>query len=250
VKKLDSVELELYRNRKINPNQPSKVKKWLTPKRKNALTRMYIEYPYNCRYGHLLCPISEHYEYTEHKYYTFAIERDVHIRDSEEKLRFDATGKPITVKVFEIHNADNINVSHRQLHDVLIDNAVKCWSDDSRIDTLEKWRRDRRELHKLNEKSFPLRGRFNNISSVIFHESQPLYYLESIGMNGLTMQPYAKVKLASSRQYLFVELGNSLLNVSKNRRHKILKYGKTPKDSELELIDTKVKLAVRAYLGY
>ena len=44
--------------------------------------------------------------------------------------------QPITVKVFEIHNADNISVSHRQLHDVLIDNAVKSWSEDSRIDTI------------------------------------------------------------------------------------------------------------------
>ena len=197
-----------------------------------------------------MCTNPEHYEHTEHNYYTFAIEHIIQIRDELERLRFDANGKPITVKVCEIQNADKMSVTHKRYHELLIDNAVKYWSDDSRRETLENWKRDRRELHKLNERSFPLRGRFNNISSVIFHDNQPLYYLESIGMNGLTMQPYARVKLASSRQYLYVELGNSLIGISKNRKRKILKYGKLPKESELETIDNKVKIAVKTYLNY
>ncbi len=237
--------------RKIDPNIVKNTSpKWLTNERKQAMIRIFLEYPDNCLQGHYLCTNPEHYEYTEHNYYTFAIEHIIQIRDELERLRFDANGKPITVKVCEIQNADKMSVTHKRYHELLIDNAVKYWSDDSRRETLENWKRDRRELHKLNERSFPLRGRFNNISSVIFHDNQPLYYLESIGMNGLTMQPYARVKLASSRQYLYVELGNSLIGISKNRKRKILKYGKLPKESELETIDNKVKIAVKTYLNY
>jgi len=50
--------------------------------------------------------------------------------------------------------------------------------------------------------------------------------------------------------YLFIELGNSLMNVSKHRRRKIMRYGKQANESELELIDTKIKQAVKAYLNY
>ena len=260
---MDSNELAIYRNRKVNPNQVKrKFPKWLTNDRKQAMIRLFLEYPDNCLQGHYLCPIKEHYNLVEHRDYTYAVRHDVAV-----KLKADNGDKIDTIMpVYAIDNsvkidkyidrqvlnlqADNISVTHKQLHDVLINNAIEVWREDSRIDSIQEWQRDRRELHKLNERSFPIRGRFNNISSVIFHESQPLYYLDSIGMNGLTMQPYAKVKLASSKMYLFIELGNSLMNVSKHRRRKILRYGKLPKEAELELIDTKIKQAVRAYLNY
>lgn len=234
---------------KVNPNFIKReYPKWLTNERKQTMIRLFLEYPDNCLQGHYLCTIPEHYEHTEHNYYTYTIEHIVPIKidDDYNNIHIDTTSS-----VCEVLDADKMSVKHKRLHELLIDNAVKCWSDDSRRETLDNWQRDRRELHKLgNERSFPLRGRFNNISSVIFHDNQPIYYLESIGMNGLTMQPYARVKLASSKQYLYVELGNSLIGISKNRKRKILKYGKLPNERELETIDTKVKLAVKAYLNY
>ena len=49
------------------------------------------------------------------------------------------------------------------------------------------------------------------ISSMdIFHDKQPLYYLEALGISGLKLQPFAKVKIASSYMRLYIDLGNSL----------------------------------------
>jgi len=52
----------------------------------------------------------------------------------------------------------------------------------------------RKLMHSLHEKNLPIRGRFNNISSEIWHNQQPVYYLESLGMDGLKLKPFAKVK--------------------------------------------------------
>ena len=42
-------------------------------------------------------------------------------------------------------------------------------------------------------------------------------------MNGLTLKPFAKVKLSSSYEYLYVDLGTSLRAVSKNKKRKAIR---------------------------
>jgi len=90
---MDSLELVAYRNRKIDPNQVKrKSPKWLTNERKQAMIRMYLEYPDNCLQGHFLCPIREHYNHTQYNYYTYAVEREIHLRDDTEQYRYNADG--------------------------------------------------------------------------------------------------------------------------------------------------------------
>ena len=131
-----------------------------------------------------------------------------------------------------------------------IQRLIKCWVEDDRDEANSLWERERKTLHTLNEKRLPLRGRFNNVSSVIWHEQQPIYYMESIGVNGLTCQPFAKVKMASSYYHLYIDLGDSLKTVSKHRKRKAIRYNKPLPSSIDELIKNKIALAVKHYLSY
>ena len=141
------------------------------------------------------------------------------------------------------HKPCSIPEHHYQ---VVIEHLIEDWKEDDR----ENWKLERKALHSLGERRLPIRGRFNNISSDIFHDRQPLFYLEGLGISGLTLQPFAKVKLSSSWLRLYVDLGDSLKAISKNKRRKAIRYGK-PLPQEVEARVTKlVTLAVKDYLNH
>ena len=135
-------------------------------------------------------------------------------------------------------------------YEVFIESLIDDWQADDRAQALADWQAERKAIHALNEKRLPLRGRFNNISSTIWHESQPIYYLESIGMNGLTLKPFAKVKLSSSYQHLYIDLGDSLRCISKNKKRKAVRYHKPLPQSVDEIVAQLIMKAVKDYLKY
>ena len=90
-----------------------------------------------------------------------------------------------------------------------------------------------------------MRGRFNTIAKDRFYAEQPEYYLEGIGISGLTFKPFAKVRLASSFMHLHIDLGDSLKGIGKNQRRKAIRYGRVS-----EAINQKVRQAVRHYLDH
>ncbi|MBA7673093.1 hypothetical protein ES703_81281 [subsurface metagenome] len=95
---------------------------------------------------------------------------------------------------------------------------------------------------------YPVLGRFNAISKTIYADSQPLYYLEGQSVSGLILKPFVKVRIASSYMRLFVDLGEALREVSKNKRRKAIRYGKPfPRETEV-IIRRKVLEAVRDYM--
>jgi hypothetical protein len=81
-------------------------------------------------------------------------------------------------------------------------------------------------LHHIPEVG-ALRGQFNAISRDIYFEGQPQYYLESLGVSGLTFKPFAKIRIASSFARLHVDIAEPLKAVSKNKRRKAIRYGQT-----------------------
>jgi len=130
-----------------------------------------------------------------------------------------------------------------------IDSIIQYWRSEDRETARLAWRMLQREIHSLGEPRAPIRGHFNNISRDIWADKQPLFYVEAIGMSALTLKPYALVKLnPNTFTKLQVDLGDSLRKVSKNRRHKALRYGKPLPPSATEAISRKVSLAVRDYL--
>ncbi len=106
-----------------------------------------------------------------------------------------------------------------------INGLIKDWQADDREQASFEWLEEQRRIHSLGERVLPLRGRFSAVSRQIYHDAQPLYYMVGIGMSGITLRPFAKVRLASSYLNLHIDLLDSLKRMSKNKRHKIIRYG-------------------------
>ena len=128
-----------------------------------------------------------------------------------------------------------------------IESLIDYWKADDREQATLERKLEARALHSLGELRTPIRGRFNNISRDIWADKQPLFYIEALGMSGITLTPFAKVKMSSSFMRLYVDLADSLRGISKNRKRKAIRYGKPlPKTIE-ESIAERVRLAVRDY---
>ncbi len=135
-------------------------------------------------------------------------------------------------------------------YEVYIESLIDNWQAEDREQAKLDWLAERKAIHSLGERRYPILGRFNNISQDIFHDKQPLYYLEALGMSGIKLQPFAKVRLASSYMRLYVDLGHSLRGASKNQKRKAIRYGKELPSSIQNTIARQVWLAVKAYLNY
>jgi hypothetical protein len=139
---------------------------------------------------------------------------------------------------------------YNEQYETDIHRIISNWVADDRESNKYAWQAERKALHTLNEKRLPLRGRFNNVSSTIWHENQPLYYLENIGMNGLTLKPYARVKISSSFVHLYVDLGDNLRSMSKHKKRKVIRYHKPLPSQVNEIISRLITQAVKHYLNY
>ena len=145
------------------------------------------------------------------------------------------------------HNACGIP-SH--YYEVYIEGLIADWkAQDKQQDTAE-WQEERKQLHSLAERHYPIKGEFSNIAKDIFFARQPLFYLLGLGVSGLTFKPFARVRLASSYVHLFVDLGDTLKGVSKAQRRKAIRYGKALPVEKQQEIEQVCKLAVMDYLEH
>ena len=135
-------------------------------------------------------------------------------------------------------------------YEIFIESLIDDWQADDREQAKFDWQAERKLMHSLHEKNLPIRGRFNNISSEIWHNQQPVYYLESLGMDGLKLKPFAKVKLSSSYQHLYVDLGDSLRGISKNKKRKAIRYNKPLPQQANDTVSQLIMKAVKHYLNY
>jgi len=127
---------------------------------------------------------------------------------------------------------------------------IRDWQQLDREQSQADWEAERKAIHNLGERNYPVSGRFNAISKDIFASNQPLYYLEGQAVSGLTLKPFVKVRLASSYVRLYIDLGEALTEVSKNKRRKAIRYGKPLPQETQAKIRRKVLEAVRDYLAY
>jgi len=112
------------------------------------------------------------------------------------------------------------------------------------------WQAERKALHSLGERTFPVRGQFSAISKEIYAGTQPLYYLDGQAVSGVTLTPFVRVRLASSYIRLYVDLGEALRQASKSQRRKAIRYGKALPKSAREAVSRKVLEAVRDYYSH
>lgn len=135
-------------------------------------------------------------------------------------------------------------------YEVFIEDLIKDWKASDREQDTALWHDEQRRIHSLAERQYPLRGTFSAISKEIFFASQPQYYTLGLGISGLTFKPFALIRLASSFVCLFVDIGDSLKELSKNKRRKAIRYGKPlPLEYQNE-INSLCRLAVRHYLEH
>src|SRR4030042_603682 len=125
---------------------------------------------------------------------------------------------------------------------------IKDWVADDREARSYLNRIISRSLHRIPEVG-ALRGQFNAISRDIYFDSQPQYYLEALGISGLTFKPFAKIRIASSYARLHVDIAEPLKVVSKNKRRKAIRYGKDLPVEVQKQVESICNRAIAHYLS-
>ncbi len=135
-------------------------------------------------------------------------------------------------------------------YDLFIEALIHDWQADDRQARRLEYQLESIALHSLGEPTKPLTGRWSAISKTIWKESQPLYYVEAMGVSGLTFQPFVKVRLPSSYMHLHVDIADTLRGVSKNKKRKAIRYNKPLPQGIQDRIRQLVKEAITHYLAH
>ena len=133
-------------------------------------------------------------------------------------------------------------------YEIYIDDLVADWIADDRAQRQAEYQAEFEARHSTNERTYPLHGRFSGIGQDIYYDNQPEFYLEGLGISGLTFKPFAKLRMASSYIRLHVELENILKPMSKSKKRKAIRYGKIPKDIQ-DKISVQCWQAVKHYMN-
>jgi len=129
-------------------------------------------------------------------------------------------------------------------YELFIEGLIKDWVVDDREQREAEWQRERDRIHRVPDKRFR-QGRFDTIRRAMFLEQQPPYYLVGMGVDALAFRRVAKVRIPSTYVHLFVEIGEAVQGVSKNKRRKAIRYGKPlPKEVQAS-VDRLVGRAVQ-----
>lgn len=208
-------------------NQP----KWATPDRQAYLVKLWLEYGNRCLLGHKVCHNPQHYVYTEPKAYEVAI-----------PIKLPSGLDSYKVKVIAIPE-EHI----ARLYEYLSEQAIASWKYQDRLQRQAELRAWRLTIHRITSRNKP-RCDFN---ADAFYDKQPIYYLEGLGISGLTFKPFAKVRLSSSYTCLLVELDSQIFKpLSKNKKRKALRYGKGLPEVIEHKISNLAWLAVKHYLKW
>ena len=132
---------------------------------------------------------------------------------------------------------------------VFIDDLIHYWCTDDRQAETALWHTEQRRIHSLGEPTHFTRGRFGTISREVFYSTQPSYYLVGVAMSGITLTPFAKIRMANSYVNLYVDLGTALRQLSKSARRKAVRYGKPLPLEIQDEVDRACKEAVSHYLS-
>jgi len=171
-------------------------------------------------------------------------------KDREGNPILDSEGKQAYSTVYAFVTDTVYGTVILRLYDLKCEQIIDIWQAEDRAQRQAEAKAERKALHSLGERRYPLRGQFSAIGKDVFYAEQPNHYLEGLGISGLTFKPFAKVRIASSYMRLFVnvDLGNTLKGVSKSKRRKAIRYGKALPVQVQRRIEELCRLAVRQYL--
>ena len=126
-----------------------------------------------------------------------------------------------------------------------IDDLIRDWIASDRRDTIARYQAEYNERHRLRDR-LPLRGQFSGIAKDIYYDHQPLFYIENIGINGVTFKPFIKIRICSSNTHIYVDISNTLKSMSKNARRRLIRHA--CKDKYSEILNPVCINAVKDYL--
>ena len=132
---------------------------------------------------------------------------------------------------------------------MFVEYLIQDWRTSDRQEQTALWQSERQRMHSLGEPTHFARGRFGTISKEVYYSTQPTYYLVGVAMSGITLTPFAKIRMANSFVNLYVDLGTALRKLSKAARRKAVRYGKPLPIEIQDEVDRACKEAVRHYLS-
>jgi hypothetical protein len=219
-------------------NQP----KWSTTERKAILVNLWLDIGDRCLLGHKTCAEPSHYIYNDPQVVDVAVPQTVDASYYEGIKAFKRT-----LKVCKVVKVAIPNSKVARLYDFRAEALIKQWKANDRIDRIAQEREVQKALHRVTSRTKP-NAQFD---ADAFYDNQPLYYLDGLGISGLTLKPFAKVRLASSYIYLFVELEKAIFKgISKNKKRKAIRHSKALPQDINKRISLKCWLAVKHYLSY
>ena len=224
--------------------------KWASPERQAQLVKLWAEYGNECLLGHTNCQELAHYirELPIKAEYPHIIVKETVCRDRNDNILRYPDGSPMmavsyTCKPFYHKQLESIRLYELKEREVIAD-----WIKEDRQARVYLNRVMSRSLHLLPEVG-SVRGSFNAISRDIYHDGQPQYFVEALGISGVTLRPFAKIRIASSYTRLHVDISQPLKTLSKNRKRKFIRYSKPlPVAVEVDIQEL-CNLAIAKYLS-
>lgn len=207
--------------------------KWINPERQNYLASLFVRSQGFCIYGYSPC---------KGQWQTETITGCIYGKPCNKPVIGDFCPKPnyehpsiklpcqLVYKVKSVWKcayADKACYKPYESHYTHVESdLIKRWSMEDRQATLDKLKVESILLHKTNDRPIPLRGQFSGIAKDIYFDNQPDYFIEAYGLSGLNFKSFAKIRLASSPIRLFVTIEDTFKGLSKNQKHKAVRYGK------------------------
>ena len=90
-----------------------------------------------------------------------------------------------------------------------IEPIIKGWIADDKVGQTALWRQEQRRLHHMTDERGWRNQLFDPVAKDVFFQQQPPYYLEGVGISGLTFTRIAKVRVSSTPVRLFVDVAES-----------------------------------------
>jgi hypothetical protein len=210
--------------------------KWLKPERKDRLIELWNTYGCKCNYGHNNCAIESHYVQNKSIRVPVITGIDKECFNPNGNKILDTAGNPainhtfvlsyktIDFKVVEYTDMDGIEL-YIDRFNLKAESLKKTWIQSDRTDTRLKYQAEYANRHNLKDR-LPLRGTFSGIAQDIYYDNSPVYRIEAYGIDALTFKPFVKLRMTASSDILYVDLSPALKGLSKNKKHKVMRYSK------------------------
>jgi len=208
---------------------------WSTPERQRHLVELFQKYGNYCMLGHRVCPNTSHY-----------VTHDVKmVWESKEKWQEgrDEYGEPTGVYQ-RVRESKKVRVYSEpylaRLYNKVSEAAIHSWIAEDRDRRSYEWHLEQQQI--IDGTYGKYGSRFDPVARDVYFQNRPEYYLVALGVNALTHQRVALIRIPSTFVYLFVDCSDTVQELSKNAKRKLKRYGQVP--AMYKTIDEKCKQAV------